>query len=876
MTAMPPQDSRRFRLAAERFKAFFTELNGTFLEREDTLTQVALALLGREHVLMTGPPGTAKSQIASAVLGRILDERTGAPSVFARQFTESTVQTDLVGPIDFKTLMGTGRTEHFTDEGMLGAVHAFLDEVLDGRDMLLRSTLNVLHERELKQGTRTTRGQLECALMTSNRYLSEVLEGSRETLLAFVDRVAFVNFVPRGFGNPACLTEVLRRQVAGRKPPALRAPLTIQDLDELQAAVDGAFVPEAICNTLSALLGLLDQELSAAYKADPSFLPTRYLSTRTAVRTGKILRAICVYNAIFSDPERPLQVRHDDLALLRMTLLLVGPPRQAVEQLILHETDPRERRQLSILRTERELFDRCFARLPRTVTPPPLPSSAIAKELESLRKKLKTSSDEGDTGGLLDGLRALVQFADSTEESSDLAALLEDSTARLFRRGLTDGLTAQGDPNTDLTSHIQALSDLADGLDRASGGVRPAARWLRGRAVAMLDEGLLGTPPGDGATLALLAGKQYAAQLHARISARLALLDQHLLLRSDLCARGADVSNDPSAAQLQAAFAAAEEELVLLWDSALRLEVAEALRDSNPRPKSGEARGAAQDGPALMKLLASASARLDEHGERLLRLGASGSRLKARVLGPRLGPLVERVLGRIEQGDAKTALPRVEALLDELAASRMNEALDPAELLSWALRAALATEQPTPLPDASDAEGYRKLRAGEQRRSMLYVAIQLAMKIAPPLPSAAMTPTGVAEPTIALLRALPAHQQQAIVRSDLARIGRALDLLSRWWGALSARLSSAPEHQESQLQRMIDARFFSITQDEGALARFALEARLLGEMFPGAAAGTEPSRERAAALSSESLAVARSLAQGRSEVAWASLLAPKK
>ena len=30
------------------------------------LTQVALALLGREHVLMTGPPGTAKSQIASA------------------------------------------------------------------------------------------------------------------------------------------------------------------------------------------------------------------------------------------------------------------------------------------------------------------------------------------------------------------------------------------------------------------------------------------------------------------------------------------------------------------------------------------------------------------------------------------------------------------------------------------------------------------------------------------------------------------------------------------------------------------------------------------------------------------------------------------
>jgi hypothetical protein len=36
-------------------------------------------------------------------------------------------------------------------------VYAFLDEVFDGRDMLLRSTLNLLGERELKQGVRTTR-----------------------------------------------------------------------------------------------------------------------------------------------------------------------------------------------------------------------------------------------------------------------------------------------------------------------------------------------------------------------------------------------------------------------------------------------------------------------------------------------------------------------------------------------------------------------------------------------------------------------------------------------------------------------------------------------------------------------------------------------
>jgi MoxR-like ATPase len=471
------------RAASERFRGFFKELDQAFVEREDLLAQIGLALLCREHVLMTGPPGTAKSGIASAVLGRIVDERTGQPSVFARQFTESTVQTDLVGPIDFKTLMQTGRTEHFTDEGMLGAVHAFLDEVLDGRDMLLRTTLNVLHERELKQGTKTTAGKIECALMTTNRYLAEVLESSRETLLAFVDRIAFVSFVPKGFTDPQSLGRVVRAQIGGVRPKSLTSLLTIQDLDVLQAAVERIVVPDEICTALCALVERLDADLAMAAKHEPTFLPTRYLSTRTTVRLGKILRAICMYDAIMFDPCRELEVQQKDLALLRLSLLLSGPDADKFDRLLEKETDPRERRQLSIMRTERELFDGALAGLPKI-------RRRIARKtpnLVSLERAVEKAAPEKDAARLLKTAAKLAEVSDAGGPGSLKAnELLQKTLAHLAERALRLGATAGAGPHAGAQDVVAELAQLADGIEKASGTTRPVARWLRGRAVRIL------------------------------------------------------------------------------------------------------------------------------------------------------------------------------------------------------------------------------------------------------------------------------------------------------------------------------------------------------------------------------------------------------
>ncbi|GHG91239.1 AAA family ATPase [Comamonas sp. JC664] len=348
--------------AARAFRHFFGELREAYLERETLFTQLELALLGREHVLVVGPPGTAKSAIASAVLGRIIDERNGLPSLFSKQLAESTVQTDLIGPVDFKVLTETGRTEYLTDEGMLGSEHAFLDEVFDGRDMLLRSILNVLYERELKHGRRVTSGRTECVVMTSNRYLSEVLARSPELLLAFADRLSFICFVPKSFARRESRAAMLHRYSHGARPD-LRAQLSLQQVDLLQDAVTKVVVPSHVMEGVELLADALERALALQVSKLPDYVPTKYFSQRSVVKALWALKAAVVRDQIYRRPERTLEATVEDLDSLRWFFLLGGPSAGETEALLKSVVDPRERAQLEIVRLEQRAFDESLAKV---------------------------------------------------------------------------------------------------------------------------------------------------------------------------------------------------------------------------------------------------------------------------------------------------------------------------------------------------------------------------------------------------------------------------------------------------------------------------------------------------------------------------------
>jgi MoxR-like ATPase len=930
-----PPDPVRQTAASSRFIAFFRELEGVFVEREDILRQIALALLAREHVLLTGPPGTAKSLIASSVFSRLIDESTGKPSLYARQFTESTVQTDLIGPINFKTLTETGRTEHFTDEGMLGAVHAFLDEVFDGRDMLLRSALNVLHEREIKQGTRITKGRFECAFMASNRYLAEVLESSRETLLAFVDRIAFTGFVPRSFADPQNLRAVLKGQVAGVGPSPLEAPLSIQDIDALQAVVENVFVSEEICDGLAAFLDLFDSELNAAVRADSTFLPTRYLSTRTAVRSGRILRAICVYDKLWNRPSRPLEVLPEDLAGLRFHLLLSGPSPEAITKLLERESDPRERRQLGILRTEREIFERCLAKLPPIrvvprVAPPaktpeqsggaaPSPGSPDAtgragtegpqptqiQKQKPLRSKVEEDAiaafASGEASRIASAVRALVPASQGAgPEAENAAALVKEGVTALHAQAMRAGLASSGEERVMIAEAASELGVLATTVEQATPLSRSLGRWLRGRALVLIGEvcgSSLATsiPALDEAT----SGSPTLPSPMDQAAARIEKLEALSLIRKRLIAEGVDARELETADLAWArGIDRAEDEIALLCDAAVHEVAHRRLSDIKGQ----------EIGQALEKL-APEFERIEALEKRMSALSPRRSALCQRALGPRVGLLVAAAFARMNARERTSLSGEVEATLGVLRRAGLARVITPRAWVTWTAEALLRAEAEAPNAredgDGEDLsyEGYRKLRGAAPRVLNAFVLAEVALRVAPEVAlssSGSDETSGVVPATLiapsspearaaggvpalaALLAELPEDARSGIVKLDFERIERALGLLERWWDDLDAAGERpAPSEERSReegasdeqiLRRIVRSRFFSVLMDEAALVRFLLEVRLLAELFPDHAARAEVVRERLQDLGERARRRLIELFRRRGDAAWASLV----
>src|SRR5262245_66567498 len=162
----------------EKFAAARKELSAALIERDEEVDLVLTALVANEHVLLVGPPGTAKSLLLDS-LTRWLEGRR-----FAILLTKFTTVEEVFGPVSLKGLK-EDRFVRVTAGRLPEADLAFLDEVFKASSAILNTLLKVLNERLFDPGDGAAgKVPLRVCVAASNEY-PQAFEGGKELCAAF-------------------------------------------------------------------------------------------------------------------------------------------------------------------------------------------------------------------------------------------------------------------------------------------------------------------------------------------------------------------------------------------------------------------------------------------------------------------------------------------------------------------------------------------------------------------------------------------------------------------------------------------------------------------------------------------------------------------
>lgn len=200
----------------ERFLAIESDLNELFLERSQPIRGLLCGLLSRQHVLLLGPPGTAKSELAQTICARM----SGA-NYFEWLLSRTAVPEELFGPISLNALENDSY-RRVTSSKMPEAHITFLDEIFKCNTAVLNAVLPIINERTFYNDGQPTDVPLELCVGASNEFPAE-----KDELAAIWDRFTLryeLKYITQRQNFKAMLFSDSWRDIEGADVPTITLP----------------------------------------------------------------------------------------------------------------------------------------------------------------------------------------------------------------------------------------------------------------------------------------------------------------------------------------------------------------------------------------------------------------------------------------------------------------------------------------------------------------------------------------------------------------------------------------------------------------------------------------------------------------------------
>jgi MoxR-like ATPase len=242
------------------FQTLEREMEGHLFERHEELEGLMLALLSRQHLLLVGPKGAAKSLMIRMLAGAI----EGA-HYFERLLTRFTLPDELFGPVSISALK-KDRFSRLT-RGYLPEAHfAFLDEIWKANSSILNSLLALINERLFYNDGEV----LPCPLETLMGASAELPQ--EEALSALYDRF-LLRYQVKYIAEDGHLLEMM----ADVRPPVLKSRVSLDEIHDAREAVIAVEVDRPLLESVAKIRRRLGGE-------GLSLSDRRYKESLTVVR----------------------------------------------------------------------------------------------------------------------------------------------------------------------------------------------------------------------------------------------------------------------------------------------------------------------------------------------------------------------------------------------------------------------------------------------------------------------------------------------------------------------------------------------------------------------------------------------------------------